>query len=526
MVPALNSKDMIFETTIMSAPRAQKKPSRLGRPMGLIVSHRPVFPPENRYFPIPIYTESSHETPPISRIFSAIKRAINTGRPYFRSLLSIFIFSAIRFKYVFLFTSPMNTVTDTILWIIYILLMYLNIFWLIVYFLDGDKWVPKKRPKDEPKVSLVIPAHNEEKVIASTMEHAIAIDYPRNKYEIIVAVNASTDDTVKIARRIKKEYKQTNIKIISTREKGKGIALNRALKIVKGDFFVLLDADSYAEPKALKKLLPYFREDSSIACVLPMMKVAAPKNFLQKLQRHEYILSIFFKRIMGNLDCVHVAPGPFSVYRTEILRRLGGFSHPNLTEDLEITLKLHKHHYRVIQTTDAEVRTIAPEGLKDLYKQRNRWYKGSIFNSVSKDYRKMWFNREYGDFGFIQMPTIIVPGFLAVIMFSIYTYYFLEKAYDAIFRIYAINFDLPTVVSNLNLGFNLLDGDYTKLLIAALMLFLGAITFILSHRMVNEKVFRYGKLTTLVFLLMYPFFLAFVWSAIVIEIIFSRVQEW
>jgi len=64
----------------------------------------------------------------------------------------------------------MNTVTDTILWIIYILLMYLNIFWLIVYFLDGDKWVPKKRPKDEPKVSLVIPAHNEEKVIASTME--------------------------------------------------------------------------------------------------------------------------------------------------------------------------------------------------------------------------------------------------------------------------------------------------------------------------------------------------------------------
>ena len=421
----------------------------------------------------------------------------------------------------------MDTLAEAVLWIIYIIFLFLNVFWLLVYFLDTESWKPRKRLKEYPFVTIAIPARNEEEVIELTLKSAINIDYPRDKYEIILILNDSKDDTLKIAKEVKRKNKETLIKILDIKEKGKGLALNKALKIANGEFFVLLDADSYVEKGALKELLTYFGNDRKIACVLPMMKVGKPETFLQKLQWHEYILNIFFKKIMGTINCVHVAPGPFSVYRTLVLRRLGGFDHPNLTEDLEITLKLQKHHYKIIQTTDVGVKTIAPGGIKELYKQRNRWYKGSIHNSLSKQYRGMWFNKDYGDFGFIQMPIIIIPGFLAVILLIIQGYYFIKAAYSLLFKIYSVNFDLPTLIVNLSFDFNILDGNYTKLVIALLMFCLGMLTFILSHRITKEKLFKYGKLPALVFLFLFPFFLAFVWISILLELLISKkAQDW
>ena len=229
---------------------------------------------------------------------------------------------------------------------------------------------------------------------------------------------------------------------------------------------------------------------------------------------------------MGVLDCVPVAPGPFSIYDTSILKKVGGFAHPNLTEDLEITLRLQKLHYKIIQTMDAEVRTIAPENVKDLYKQRNRWYKGTVFNTLSKNYRTLWFNKEYGDFGYLQMPLMVIPGLFAILILIIHTYYLFKNLFTTIFKLQSINYDIFTLISNWTLDINFLDGDYTRNFIAILMLSLGLLTFYLSHKMANESIFKYGKLPMISFLFLFPFFLSYVWTRIFIDLIFRRVQEW
>jgi len=143
-----------------------------------------------------------------------------------------------------------------------------------------------------------------------------------------------------------------------------------------------LDADSYVSKDALHKILPEFTNDN-IAAVLPLLKVRNPKNFLQKMQWLEYIVNMFYKELMSKLDCVHVSPGPFSVYKKSILMKIGGFDENNLTEDLEITLRLQKYNYRIVQLLNTDVHTIAPETFKELYKQRNRWFKGAVLNAVA-----------------------------------------------------------------------------------------------------------------------------------------------
>ena len=152
----------------------------------------------------------------------------------------------------------MDTLAEAVLWIIYIIFLFLNVFWLLVYFLDTESWKPRKRLKEYPFVTIAIPARNEEEVIELTLKSAINIDYPRDKYEIILILNDSKDDTLKIAKEVKRKNKDTLIKILDIKEKGKGLALNKALKIANGEFFVLLDADSYVEKGALKELLTYF----------------------------------------------------------------------------------------------------------------------------------------------------------------------------------------------------------------------------------------------------------------------------
>jgi len=93
--------------------------------------------------------------------------------------------------------------------------------------------------------------------------------------------------------------------------------MNAGINVAKGEFFAGLDADSFVREDALKKLLPYFTEED-IAAVLPLIKIRNPRNVLQRLQWYEFIVNMFYKKIASLINCIHVTPGPFSVYRTEL----------------------------------------------------------------------------------------------------------------------------------------------------------------------------------------------------------------
>lgn len=129
-----------------------------------------------------------------------------------------------------------------IIWGAYVVSLYFTIFWLLVYLDFGaeDKIKPLKK---YPKVTIAIPAYNEEKTIAETIKSAVNLDYPKNKLEILVINDGSRDKTKQITELLTKKY--SNVKLINQINQGKAVALNTALSKAKGEFFICLDADSF-----------------------------------------------------------------------------------------------------------------------------------------------------------------------------------------------------------------------------------------------------------------------------------------
>ena len=105
-----------------------------------------------------------------------------------------------------------------------------------------------------------------------------------------------------------------------------------------------------------------------------------------------------------------------------------------------------KHNFEIVQLLEAEVLTKAPATFKHFYKQRNRWYKGSLINVYK--YRKLVFNKNYGDFGVIQIPMILISASISVVLFAIYLIWtILKPLFEKLYDLSYINFDFGPILS-------------------------------------------------------------------------------
>lgn len=416
----------------------------------------------------------------------------------------------------------METVRIIILMAYFVSLFFI-LFWLLV-FLDKGAKDRRKLIKKFPFVSVCIPAYNEEKNIAETINSLLRIDYPKDKMEIIVVDDGSTDDTPKIIRGIMKTDKSARIRLLRQENQGKAAAMNYGLSLAKGEFFASLDADSIVSKDALRKILPYFDED--IVAVLPLITVQKRKTIMQKLQYCEYLINFFYKRLMGNLNCIHVTPGPFSVYKAAVLKKVGSFDEDNLVEDLEMALRLQKRNYRIKQVLLANVETKAPANFFSFYKQRNRWYKGSILNLVDKKYRSMIFNPEYGDLGVFQLPMIFISAILSITLFVIFIWIMLLKPLlNRLYSLSFIKFDFMPLLKNSFANVNIVDINFSPLFYGAAIFTLAFIFVVLAFKY-TRKSFKQNLKSLLVYFLIYPTIIGVIWIGVALDILRGRIQKW
>ncbi|MFC1801165.1 glycosyltransferase [Nanoarchaeota archaeon] len=411
-----------------------------------------------------------------------------------------------------------------VLWVTYFFSLFFAVFWLMTFLTEGVGSKHKKL-KRYPLVSVVMPAYNEEESILESIKSVLQLDYPRNKLEMVVVNDGSQDKTRQKVEDFIQTVKDFNIKLINKKNGGKGSALNAGLRKIKGEYFVCLDADSFVQSNALKKLLPHFdRED--VAAVLPALKVSKKKsNLLQKMQHYEYVINMFYKELMSKLDCIRVTPGPFSVYKASILKKMGGFDEDrNLTEDLEMALRLQSHHYKLVQVLNTHVSTIAPRTFKGVYKQRNRWYKGSVLNTLK--YKKMLLNKKYGDFGLMEMPTTLISGAIALVLLFSLVYYTAKPIIKNFYHLSLVNFDILTFIKNWALKFHILDLNYSLIVVGVIMLLITLYVLRKSHIINKEKVFRFGFIPLIFYLLMYFVILSLVWLGIAFDFVLARRQKW
>jgi len=284
--------------------------------------------------------------------------------------------------------------------------IYINMWLLLQIFEKKSQFLKRKMTKKLPKVSVLIPACNEEASIEEALDSVLGLDYPKNKVEVIVIDNGSTDNTSKIVQKFK------NVKLIKQKKPCKATALNNGLKLATGKLIGILDADTLVTKDCLKKTVGYF-DDPKVGAVTNLIDIDTKKGFLAKMQNIEYLFSALTKRVLSLLGSMYVTPGTLSLIREDIARNIG-FSDDTLTEDMDIALSILKRGYKIVNSLDAVVYTKIPMNFKKLTEQRIRWYRGFIENSLK--HRDILFNKKSSHLGYFIIPISFIAIFIGVLV--------------------------------------------------------------------------------------------------------------
>ncbi len=252
----------------------------------------------------------------------------------------------------------------------------------------------------EIPVSVVIPAYNEEKVIASTVARILHSDY-RN-LEIVIVDDGSRDRTADIVR----EHfgNEARVTLVSVPNGGKARALNLGFARACGEVIVALDADTEFDRDTISRLVRWF-VDPKVGAVAGNAKVGNRVNMITRWQALEYIVAQNLeRRALAALGTFTVVPGAVGAWRRAALAEIGGFPYDTLAEDQDLTIALQRAGYEVHFDSSAVAWTEAPASFRGLAKQRFRWAYGTL--QCLWKYRHMTFNPRYGALGLVALPQV------------------------------------------------------------------------------------------------------------------------
>lgn len=324
-------------------------------------------------------------------------------------------------------------------------------------------WAIKERRKEKkpgqfpvlesyPKVSIIVPAYNEEVNIVSSLNNLLKQSYPN--FDIIVVDDGSKDSTCEKAETEFQDHPK--LKIFTKSNGGKATALNFGISRTDAEYVVCIDADTKLQQNAVQYLIARFLNaapEEKIAAVAGNVKVGNRVNWLTKWQAIEYTTSQNFDRLAyANINAITVIPGAIGAFKKSVIDEVGGYSSDTLAEDCDITVKILREDYTVANENRAVAVTEAPENVTQFLKQRFRWTYG-IMQMFWKQ-KQTFLNPKYKGLGLWAMPNIllfqyIIPFFspLAdVLMFfgilsgngsKIFTYYLLFLLIDGSLAIIA-----------------------------------------------------------------------------------------
>ncbi|MCR4284503.1 MAG: glycosyltransferase family 2 protein [archaeon] len=290
-----------------------------------------------------------------------------------------------------------------------------------------------------PLVSIIIPAYNEEKSIVKTINSIVASDYPKGKLEILVVDDGSKDRTLELARKCKSKL----VKVYTKPNGGKGTTLNFALKKCKGEIIFSMDADTFVAPHSVREMVRYFK-NPEVMSVSPSMLIYQPRGVLQRIQQAEYLFGLFIRKAFASVNAVHVTPGAFSAYRKTFFDKYGGYDEGNITEDLEMSLRIQYHGYTIEYSPESPAYTIAPNKIKALTIQRRRWYAGLMRNTWKY---KGIFSPKYGDLGLFVLPIAWISIFFSVFVINYLVIDTLLNLKSELLFLNKVNFDFASLFS-------------------------------------------------------------------------------
>lgn len=280
----------------------------------------------------------------------------------------------------------------------YLIYMVIAPFYPVLEKIRRLKMIKKMGDKYEnynPRISVIIPAWNEEVGVVKTINSIVDNDYPNT--EIIVVPNNCSDKTEFVVSEYIDKFRYSSssnyidIKTFPLKPGGKGIALNYGIIKATGDIILTVDADSVLRQDALTNLKEYFK-DPSILSVVGNVKIANNYTFIGLIQRLEYIFGFYFKRANAVMGSEYIFGGACAAFRREVFDKLGLFDTTNKTEDIEMSMRVRDAGLSCTYAEDVVCYTEGASTVKGLIDQRLRWKKGR-FDTFIK-YRHLLFSTE------------------------------------------------------------------------------------------------------------------------------------
>jgi cellulose synthase/poly-beta-1,6-N-acetylglucosamine synthase-like glycosyltransferase len=304
-----------------------------------------------------------------------------------------------------------------------------------------------------PGISVLVPAFNEQAVIVESVRSLMSLRYPT--HEVVVANDGSSDRTmdvlieafdlvqIRMAVRdfvgsapIRGTYasrRHPNLLVVDKENGGRSDALNAALRVARHPYVCVIDADSLLEEDALMKVAKPILDDPTLVVATGgtirvangcrvdhgrVVDVRLPKNRLAVIQALEYFRAFLVARVgWSQMNALGIISGAFGLFHRPLLETVGGYWKDTVGEDLELTLRLHRHlrerdePYRIVFVADPVCWTEVPEQFGTLARQRRRWQRG-LWQGLYR-HRRMILNPRYGTVGLIAMPYFALFEFLS-----------------------------------------------------------------------------------------------------------------
>lgn len=316
-----------------------------------------------------------------------------------------------------------------------------------------------------PPITIIVPAFNEEAMCVEAVRALLAMQYA--EFEVLVVNDGSQDRTVDLlseayalkrsarlpsaelpaaeVRCLYRSRTHPNLWLIDKANGGKADATNAGLNYTRTPLFCVIDADGILERDALARISRPFLEDARTIAAGGIIRIVngsivrhgtvedprLPRNFLARVQVLEYLRAFLTGRVAwSEVNATLIVSGAFGLFKRSVVVDAGGFATDTVGEDMELVLRLHRYcrergiPYRVTFVPDPVAWTEAPETLRGLGNQRDRWQRGLI--QCLMRHRRLLFNPRYGAVGllafpyffFLEMlgPMIELVGYLAFVV--------------------------------------------------------------------------------------------------------------
>jgi 1,2-diacylglycerol 3-beta-glucosyltransferase len=234
-------------------------------------------------------------------------------------------------------------------------------------------------PQTYPFISLAIAAKNEAAVITNLVESLCSLDYPHDRYEVWAIDDNSSDLTPEILDKLAQQYPQLQVLHRSKDDTGgKSGALNQVLSLMQGEIIGVFDADAQVTPDFLYQVLAYFQSETVGALQLRKAIVNSETNFLTRGQRAEMALDAYLQQQRINGGGIGELRGNGQFVRRTALAACDGWNEQTITDDLDLTLRLHLTGWDIALMPYPPVGEEGVTTLKALWHQRNRWAEGGF----------------------------------------------------------------------------------------------------------------------------------------------------